>query len=266
MAALKQAALKLHFHRQNFLKLYAGATAACTHCASFSYQCAKTPQLSPHGSPMCADKTLLRYSAPALCAHAVRRCSSRSENNFNLMKNSHIVWPNVILTIKNWIQTIFIIKPYLDATFNQREFLDGAKQAMTYVSVLMANGDFKSLEGLVTDDVVSTAQTNCSTLSVEQRQGLAVKLSDIYLCFLYQVGIIMDDNSNQRYVEATVVYHYMPGLDEAKRNPEIMDGTVEQLQEKVHVANYRFIRDYTKGVESDWIINQLNHFKLAAVP
>lgn len=178
------------------------------------------------------------------------------------MKNPTIVWPNVILTIKNWIQTIFIIKPYLDATFNQREFLDGAKQAMTYVSVLMANGDFKSMEGLVTNDVAAAAQANCSSLSVGQRQRLAVKLSDVYFCFLYQIGVIMDDNSKQRCLEATVVYHYMPGLEEARRNPE----NVKQLEDKVYVANYRFVKDCTKGAESDWTINQLNHFKMAAVP
>ncbi|KAL1420951.1 hypothetical protein MTO96_004319 [Rhipicephalus appendiculatus] len=262
MAALRQVAFNLCFRRQNFVKLYAGATAACVRCAGLSYQCSRTSQVRPLSSPVCADKTLQRYSAPALCAQSVRRCSSRSENNFNLMKNPNIVWPNFIFTIKNWIQTIFIIKPYLDATFNQREFLDGAKQAMTYVSVLMANGDFKSMEGLVTNDVAAAAQAKCGSLSVEQRQRLGVKLSDIYFCFLYQIGIIMDDNSNQRYVEATVVYHYMPGLEEVRRNPEM----VEHLQDKIHVANYRFIRDYTKGAESDWTINQLNHFKMAAVP
>ncbi|XP_050045044.1 m-AAA protease-interacting protein 1, mitochondrial-like isoform X1 [Dermacentor andersoni] len=266
MAALRQAALRLYFHRQNFLNLHAGAIAACVHCAGISYKHAWTPQLRPLASPPSAGKARQQSSVPALCAHPVRRCSSRSENSFDLMRNSHIVWPNLIFTIKNWIQTIFIIKPYLDATYNQREFLDGAKQAMTYVSVLMSNGDFTSMEGLVTNDVASAAQASCCSLSVEQRQRLAIKLSDIYFCFLYQIGIIMDDNSNQRYVEATVVYHYMPGLEEARRNPETMHETVEQLQEKVHVANYRFIRDYTKGAEADWTINQLNHFKLSAVP
>ncbi|KAK8758254.1 hypothetical protein V5799_004114 [Amblyomma americanum] len=152
-----------------------------------------------------------------------------------------------------------------NATYSQREFLDGAKQALTYVSVLMANGDFKAMEGLATNDVVSAAQSNCCTLSVEQRKKLTVDLSDIYFCFLYQIGIIMDDNSDQRFVEATVVYHYVPGLEELRRNAAVMNETVQQLQDKVHVANYRFIRDYTKGMESDWTINQLNHFKLSSV-
>ncbi|XP_077514312.1 m-AAA protease-interacting protein 1, mitochondrial-like [Amblyomma americanum] len=259
-------ALRLQqFHGQNCLKVCASATAACVHVAGLSYQCAWASQPHSLSVPLGAGGARQRYPAPPLCVRPVRRCSSRSDSGFDLMKNSYIVWPSLILTIKNWLQTVFIIKPYLDATYSQREFLDGAKQALTYVSVLMANGDFKAMEGLATNDVVSAAQSNCCTLSVEQRKKLTVDLSDIYFCFLYQIGIIMDDNSDQRFVEATVVYHYVPGLEELRRNAAVMNETVQQLQDKVHVANYRFIRDYTKGMESDWTINQLNHFKLSSV-
>ncbi|KAL3222210.1 hypothetical protein MRX96_050067 [Rhipicephalus microplus] len=241
MAALRQASFNLYFRRQKILSNFTLARPPPV------YVVPAFPTIAP-GRPM-----FVRLAR--LCVRTILS-SDIQHRRYVLM------WPNVILTIKNWIQTIFIIKPYLDATFNQREFLDGAKQAMTYVSVLMANGDFKSMEGLVTNDVAAAAQANCGSLSVGQRQRLAVKLSDVYFCFLYQIGIIMDDNSKQRCLEATVVYHYMPGLEEARRNPE----NVKQLEDKVYVANYRFIKDCTKGAESDWTINQLNHFKMAAVP
>uniref|UniRef100_A0A6M2E5V7 Putative juvenile hormone esterase binding protein n=1 Tax=Amblyomma tuberculatum TaxID=48802 RepID=A0A6M2E5V7_9ACAR len=272
MAVLRSvalSALRLQlFHGKKFFRVCASATAACVHVTGLSYQCAWALQPRSLLVPPGAGIACQRYPTPTLCVRPVRRCSSRSgsgHSGFDLMRNSHIVWPNLILTIKNWLQTMFIVKPYLDATFSQREFLDGAKQALTYVSVLMANEDFKSMEGLVTSDVVSAAQSNCCSLSVEQRKKLTVDLSDIYFCFLYQIGIIMDDNSNQRFVEATVVYHYVPGLEEMRQNAAMMNETVQQLQDRVHVANYRFIRDYTKGTESDWTINQLNHFKLSAV-
>ena len=29
-----------------------------------------------------------------------------------------------------------------------------------------------------------------------------------------------------------------------------------------HILNYRFIKDFTKGVEDSWNINALNHFML----
>lgn len=269
MAVLSSVALSVlrlqQFHGQIFLRVCASATAACVHVAGLSYRCAWVSQPRSVSVPLGAG--VARQSCPTqqLCVRPVRWCSSQSDSGFDLMRNSHIVWPSLVLTIKNWLQTVFIVKPYLDATFSQREFLDGAKQALTYVSVLMASGDFKSMEGLVTNDVASAAQNNCCSLSVEQRKKLTVDLSDIYFCFLYQIGIIMDDNSNQRFVEATVVYHYVPGLEEVRRNAAVINETVQQLQDKVHVANYRFIRDYTKGKESDWTINQLNHFKLSSV-
>lgn len=243
------------------------ASSVILHASNLSYECASTSRSRLLLSMSVADRTGQKRPAPSLCAVAVqpvRRCSSRSDGGFDLLKTSHIVWPNLILTIKNWLQSVFIIKPYLDATFNQHEFLDGAKQALTCVSVLMASGDFKAMEGLVTNDMISAAQTGCAQLSVDQRHKLAIQLSDIYFCFLYQIGIIMDDNSNQRFVEATVVYHYMPGLEQARQSESMANNTIEQLQEKVHVANYRFIRDYTKGRESDWTINLLNHFKLVS--
>lgn len=256
MAALRLASVRLQFQKPNFIKVC--ANTGCLH--------ASTSQSRLLLSTSVADRTGPKCPAPSLCiVQPVRRCSSRNEGGFDLLKNSHVVWPNLILTIKNWLQSVFIIKPYLDATFNQREFLDGAKQALTCVSVLMASGDFKAMEGLVTNDMISAAQHGCTQLSVGQRHKLAIQLSDIYFCFLYQIGIIMDDNSNQRFVEATVVYHYMPGLEQARRTESMAHDTMEQLQDKVHVANYRFIRDYTKGRESDWTINLLNHFKLSSV-
>lgn len=263
MAACRLASSRLQFQKLNFLKVY--SNTGCLRACNLSYRCSSTSQSCLLLSTSVADRTRQKRPAPSLCAvQPVRRCSSRSNGGFDLLRNSHIVWPNVILTIKNWLQSVFIIKPYLDATFNQHEFLDGAKQALTCVSVLMASGDFKAMEGLVTNDVISAAQTGCARLSVDQRHKLAIQFSDIYFCFLHQIGIIMDDNSNQRFVEATVVYHYMPGLEQARRSESMANDTIEQLQEKVHVANYRFIRDYTKGRESDWTINLLNHFKLVS--
>lgn len=67
-----------------------------------------------------------------------------------------------------------------------------------------------------------------------------MELSDIYFCFLYQIGIIMEDGSQRRFVEATVVYHYIPGLEEARRSDAVFQESLEQLRDKIYVANYRW--------------------------
>lgn len=78
-----------------------------------------------------------------LCAHkwdsrSGRYCSTRSDNA-DLMDCPRIVWPNLLLSLKNRIQAAFIIKPYLDISFNQGEFLDGAKQVINLIALLTSD-------------------------------------------------------------------------------------------------------------------------------
>ncbi|XP_022248650.1 uncharacterized protein LOC106465103 isoform X2 [Limulus polyphemus] len=105
----------------------------------------------------------------------------------------HIVWPSLFLTVKNWIQTKIIIQPYLDKQFNHKDFVVGAKQALGVVSSLLAVGDFEGLDGLVTQNAIAEIKKNYLTLNVQQRQELEVKLNDIYFCFPYQIGIMLED-------------------------------------------------------------------------
>lgn len=41
-------------------------------------------------------------------------------------------------------------------------------------------------------------------------------------------------------MEATVVYHYIPGLEEARRSDAVFQESLEQLRDKIYVANYRW--------------------------
>lgn len=34
-----------------------------------------------------------------------------------------------------------------------------------------------------------------------------------------------------------------------------------EYTEKISICNYRFLREFTKGVESQWVVNVVNHFK-----
>ncbi|CAN8028894.1 unnamed protein product [Ixodes persulcatus] len=253
------------FPQPSFLKVLTNTNVPRVAASTLRYRHFSSHKDVPQQSPShCLGGSVT--PSHALCAPLInskRSCASRSGNqDQDLMNCPRIVWPSFFLTVKNWIQATFIIKPYLDMGYNQKEFLNGAKQALTYVSALVARGDFKSLEGLVASPTISEVQRNYSLFTEEQRQKLSVELTDIYFCFLYQIGIIMDDRNDQRFVEATVVYHYMPGLERIRQSPSLPDETMEQVRSRVHVANYRFIREYTKGVQGDWTINQLNHFKL----
>ncbi|KAG8180704.1 hypothetical protein JTE90_005801 [Oedothorax gibbosus] len=167
--------------------------------------------------------------------------------------------PEIYLTIRNWIIAKFIIQPYLDKDFTTRDFTNGAKQAIGVVSSFLSQGDFNSLKGLVTEDAITEIKRNFSSLTVKERQDLLIKVTDILFAFPHQIGIIFDDNNQKRFAEITVVYHCMNDFEELKAQGKVL---TENSREDVKICNYRFIREYTKGVESDWTINRLGHFKL----
>ncbi|CAH1954992.1 unnamed protein product [Acanthoscelides obtectus] len=82
-----------------------------------------------------------------------------------------------------------------------------------------------------------------------------------------EVGIIFNEEEGKeqkRFVEITMVYHTLKGLDSMRskgEEPPVNMGMLPEYQQKISISNYRFIREFTKGVEDSWTINLLNHFR-----
>ncbi|GIY86403.1 m-AAA protease-interacting protein 1, mitochondrial [Caerostris darwini] len=176
-----------------------------------------------------------------------------------LMSFTPVLYPSLMLCIKNWILTKFIIQPYLDTDFRMKDFNNGAKQALVIVASYLSKGDFQSLKGLVTDDAIAEIKGNFPSLTVQDREDLRVNLTDIGTTIPYQIGIIFDDSNQKRFAEITVTYHIIKGMEDMKVPGKVKP---EHIQKNIRICNYRFIREYTKGIQSDWIINRLGHFKL----
>jgi hypothetical protein len=68
------------------------------------------------------------------------------------MNLPRVAYPNVFLMIKNFFSRV-IINGYFDSTFAIKPFCDGARQALTVVSHLIANEQFDDLQGFVTPEV-----------------------------------------------------------------------------------------------------------------
>lgn len=65
-------------------------------------------------------------------------------------------------------------------------------------------------------------------------------------------------------MEITMVYHSLRGLANMRSHgeePPLNMGMLPEYQQKIFICNYRFIREFTKGVDGDWTVNLLNHFK-----
>ncbi|CAH0550146.1 unnamed protein product [Brassicogethes aeneus] len=204
-------------------------------------------------------------------AESFRRCYSVEEKPSTnklppLMNFPKIVWPSLIKSMRNFVLATFIIKPYLDREFNLPDFISGSKRAVEVVSHKLSSGDLKKLNGLVTSDILPNLQQNVAQMSLSQREQIAINVDDIYFSFPYQVGIIFndEDTDQKRFVEITMVYHTLKGLAAMRERgdePPLNMGMLPEYQNRISICNYRFVREFTKGVDSEWTVNSLNHFK-----
>ncbi|XP_068624136.1 m-AAA protease-interacting protein 1, mitochondrial [Battus philenor] len=196
-------------------------------------------------------------------------CEDRTESRRlpQLMEFPPVVWPSIIKYMKNWMFSNFIIRPYFDQEFRLNEFIEASKHAVQVVSECLQKSDFTALEGLVEKDAIAALKNAVSKLSVTQRQLLAVDKEDIFYAFPYQVGVMFDE-SDKRWVEITMCYHVLKGLKQMQESgdlPPITIGVQSEFQDKIFILNYRFIREFTKGVEDSWWVNIVNHFQLQSL-
>lgn len=135
------------------------------------------------------------------------------------------------------------------------------------VSNLLAEANFDELQDMVDDDTIAKMRQIVGSMTPEQRQWIVVNEPDIQWIFPYEIQFITKERTaekkSQFFVEIMVVVHaYRDGDLElnhllGKPNAEVM----EKLETNYSVANYRFIKEFTKGVDDDWTINYINHVK-----
>lgn len=131
----------------------------------------------------------------------------------------------------------------------------------------MAAGNFESLQDMVDDDTISKMRRIVGPMTPEQRQLIAVNDDDIQWIFPHEIQFItkenVDENKSRFFVEIMVVIHAFRGevdwkeIVGSKNNGDVL----ERMEKYYTVANYRFIKEFTKGVEDDWTINHILHVK-----
>lgn len=65
------------------------------------------------------------------------------------------------------------------------------------VSRALAEEDYESIRGLVTDETIQTIRNKISTLSPAQKKLITVDKDDIYLTFPYEIGIMFDNDNGK---------------------------------------------------------------------
>jgi hypothetical protein len=61
------------------------------------------------------------------------------------------------------------------------------------ISGCLASGEFEPLQSVLTPECLKELKHRVSRFSMQQRQTLSVSKEDIYVAFIYQIGILMDD-------------------------------------------------------------------------
>ncbi|XP_050525244.1 uncharacterized protein LOC126896479 [Daktulosphaira vitifoliae] len=173
-----------------------------------------------------------------------------------------IIWPNLLKSISSWLYAYIVIKPQYDKGFSLVEFSNNSKKAVEVVSRSIARRDFETLEGLVTSDVLEQVKSIVSNLNDDEIRDMAFKSEDMYFYFPYQVDIVTNEQlKDRRFIEVTMCYHAIHNLEEIKKRNEDMEDIQKELKSSIYVLNYRFIREYSKGVEDAWTVNAINHLK-----
>ncbi|XP_014281342.1 uncharacterized protein [Halyomorpha halys] len=194
-----------------------------------------------------------------------RFCSSQPRGNGlpKLTDLPIVYWPSFLKYAKNAILSRFIIQQRYDQGFDLEQFILGSREAVGVVSSYISKGDLKSLKDLVTPDVVAEMSQNLSKFSLKQVLELKINPQDMYMCFPYEVGIILpeDDDNDLRFVEITMCYHVLSGFKEIAASPDYSLQLIN-FEDNIYILNYRFFKDFSKGrANSQWIINGLNHCK-----
>jgi len=165
----------------------------------------------------------------------------------------------------------YVVRWTLDKEFNSKTFLFGAMQAVQTVSALISRGDFTKVADLMhpeSKEIVSEIQHYFKFWNDEQRAMIEVKMKDLLLQpFIHNLTIMHDPNTGRMWVGVVVAAHGTSGLSQIGSDslPEPKDN-VDAFKQgaslglyNTYTCNYRFVREYTKGIDAEWEIASLNH-------
>ncbi|KAL4646870.1 hypothetical protein GN956_G9589 [Arapaima gigas] len=172
--------------------------------------------------------------------------------------------PNPLTWLRNRILT-WLIKLYFDINISSAEFNRGAKQALVQVSTLMSQGRFADLQGLVSSEALQRARTGCDSLTEEQRRGLAVLLEDIIFLVPEDVSLLYD-NKGRKFCYVLMRFWYLSNADVPKdQESTLVLKTLDQggghADRKIVTAAYEFQMELTDGLDREWTVTNIWHWK-----
>ena len=119
----------------------------------------------------------------------------KSRRPLFLMTFDERIWPHPLKTMKNIFFT-YLINNSIDSDFNVEDFIKGSEMAMCTVSEKISNGNFDEISDLVSREAIKEIKHNYEELNTKQKEFIRVYSEDIFLRFIYEIGMIFDDTSS----------------------------------------------------------------------
>ncbi|XP_054155531.1 uncharacterized protein LOC128953999 [Oppia nitens] len=200
--------------------------------------------------------------------------NNNSQHSYTLPPLMIIKPKDIGLPIMTPLKIHLYLKPFIDNNFDLKNFLIGAKQALTVISGHLSDGNIETIKSLVTCEAYNEISMNYSQYTNQQKQLLRVTVDDIQHCFLYSLWInklsknefnvkmltIFDVLINGRQTEDNVrheLQHKNLQFFDFHQNYKLL----EQLLDKKFFCIYEFSRHYTTDSNSDWIVSKLVHYR-----
>lgn len=130
----------------------------------------------------------------------------------------------------------------------------------------MAQGNFEALQDMVDDDTIAKMRHIVGSMTPAQRKHITVIEEDIQWAFVHEIQFITKENTvknkSRFFVEIMVVVHTI--RDNNFNLSDVVGGQIDlEFMDKHNycVANYRFVKEFTNGVDDDWTINHILHVR-----
>ena len=212
------------------------------------------------------DSTLIGRSL-SLCSGCMARtfCSERGRNSpdddevYRKMKSSFV---SITQGPFGWIAknaNLWVFKTFYDREFEEKEFLQGAKQALCVVSDLLSKRSFGELEGILSDELTSSIRNGEDT----ENLGQVVTMKQIISANIQKVQLGFVDNEislDKAVVDIKVAYMFASLKDNGDDMFKRKFGNIQIIAAPIpRMVYYTFRRFILPDSASNWKVRYISY-------
>jgi len=195
-------------------------------------------------------------------------CSLKSTRNFTTSNNLHNDRDNElnnkqkittkIIQVKNPFKyiamkvKIFLMRAYFDHEFSEGEFIEGAKQAVCFVTGEISSGKLSALNDMLTQEGLQCGR-QLYHKNADDVESIRVDHDDFVNISMSDIGFEYDEDGRKWAYVLVVCFC------KAKNSVSKTFGNIDVIATPTRLLRYSFRREYTPGISSTWFIDKIEH-------